>query len=155
MENIKLKSLTKENAKDYLEMINEESENSKVRDFAIGLYVTSEKDFNDLLDEYALRNNQFLGIFKEDKLIGALCSQNMYFDNSHEVGFFIRKSERGHHYASQALALFLQKAKELNIKNIMLAIDKRNNASLKVANFVGAKYSHDYEEDEEIHTLEL
>ena len=37
----------------------------------------------------------------------------------------------------------------------MLAIDKRNNASLKVANFVGAKYSHDYEEDEEIHTLEL
>ena len=44
---------------------------------------------------------------------------------------------------------------ELNIKNIMLAIDKRNNASLKVANFVGAKYSHDYEEDEEIHTLEL
>ncbi len=152
MENIKLKSLTKENAKDYLEMINEEPENSKVRDFAIGLYV---KDFNDLLDEYALRNNQFLGIFKEDKLIGALCSQNMYFDNSHEVGFFIRKSERGHHYASQALALFLQKAKELNIKNIMLAIDKRNNASLKVANFVGAKYSHDYEEDEEIHTLEL
>ena len=60
MENIKLKSLTKENAKDYLEMINEEPENSKVRDFAIGLYVTSEKDFNDLLDEYALRNNQFL-----------------------------------------------------------------------------------------------
>ena len=42
MENIKLKSLTKENAKDYLEMINEEPENSKVRDFAIGLYVTSE-----------------------------------------------------------------------------------------------------------------
>lgn len=35
MENIKLKSLTKENAKDYLEMINEEPENSKVRDFAV------------------------------------------------------------------------------------------------------------------------
>lgn len=155
MENIKLKSLTKENAKDYLEMINEEPEDSKVRDFAIGLYVTSEKDFNNLLDEYALRHNQFLGIFKDEKLIGALGSQNLYFENAHEVGFFIRKSERGHHYASQALALFVQEAKNSNIKKIMLSIDKQNIASLKTADFIGAKYDHDYEEDEEIHTLEI
>ena len=67
MENIKLKSLTKENAKDYLEMINEEPENSKVRDFAIGLYVTSEKDFNDL----SLNNDEkrlFLSIMKSNKI---------------------------------------------------------------------------------------
>ena len=155
MNNLKLVTLTPNYADKYISLIKKET-SSKISDYATGFLVKNEKEFCNLLEEYNNRGSRILGILdQKESLIGAIALENLFLGDTYEVAFFIGQQYRGNHYASQALALLIQKLKNTQIKNLAFIISSNNKTSLNIVKLLGAKFDHFYEDTEEVHKLEI
>ncbi|MBI3231584.1 MAG: GNAT family N-acetyltransferase [Candidatus Doudnabacteria bacterium] len=87
----------------------------------------------------------------DNKFLGKLSIRHAL--NSHlrkiggHIGYYIRPSERGKGYGKRILALGLQKAKKLGIKNILITCDITNLKSKKVIESNGGKLAPQVKQD--------
>lgn len=158
MENLRLTPLTKEDSEDYLEIVSEiYKPGSPMRKYTPGFAAQTEDEYIQFLDSSKSFGNTLLGIrILDSKLIGVIALENVFVHDTREVAFFIAEQYRGKSYASKALTLLVQKLRDSDIKKLVFTVSKNNKKSLDIINLkLGAKYDHDYEEDMEIHNLEL
>ena len=74
-----------------------------------------------------IRNERLIGIIDIRHRLSALLLERLG-----NIGYCIRKSERQKGFGSEMLGLALEKAKELDIKKVMISCRKNNIASAKV-----------------------
>lgn len=158
MEDLKLTPLTKDDSKSYIEIVSEIYEpGSDMRKYVPGFAVKTEEEYLEYLDSAKGFGNTLLGIrILDNELIGVIALENVFVPDKREVAFFIAKQFRKRGYALKALTILIQKLKESNIKTLVFSVSKNNKVSLDIINLkLGAKYDYDYEDDMEIHFVEL
>jgi len=87
-------------------------------------------------------NGNYIGVFNLRH-----CLNDFLREGAGHIGYCISKEYRGRNYGSKGLALTLKKAKEINIDEAYLSVNKNNPASLKVMLKNGARIDHDNEKE--------
>ncbi len=64
--------------------------------------------------------------------------QERYYDG--HIGYTIEKPYQGHHYSLQACFLIFEKAKELNMKQLIITCSPENRASHHIIQHLPARY---------------
>lgn len=158
MENLKITPLTEKDSKEYLEIVKEAYvKGSPMRKYSPGFAVQTENEYWDLLNSFKSLGSTLLGIrMPDNKLIGAIGLENVFEPHAYEVSFMISEPFRGKHYASEALAILIQKLRKKDIKKLIFNVSKENTISLNIIDSkLGAKFDHDFEDDMEIHILDI
>lgn len=159
MENLKLTPLTEENCEEYLNLVSEiyNEKDSLMRKYTPGFAAQTKQDFFDILDSKRNTGGAIIGIrLPNNQLIGAIGLDNPFIKGTREVSFAIAKDFRNKHYATEALALLIQKLRGTDIKQLVFTVSKNNKASLNiVTSKLETKYDHDYEDDMEVHILDI
>ena len=88
------------------------------------------------------------GVFDNDKLVGAFNIRHKLkeelINHGGNIGYQIRPIERRKGYGTKILYLALEKAKELDIKKVLVTCRIENIASSKVIENNGGVYENDY-----------
>lgn len=159
MENLKLTTLTEENCDEYLNFVSEiyNEKDSLMRKYTPGFAAQTKQDYLNILESNYRTGSTLLGIrLPNDTLIGAIGLDNIFVKGTREVSFAISKPFRKKHYATEALALLIQKLRKTDITKLVFTVSKNNHASLNIVkNKLEATYDHDYENDSEVHILDI
>lgn len=118
-----------------------------------GLYCQTVSETANILNYFNSIGNQIFEILdKSDNTVGILGAEYRS-QNSLELSFFIAKEFRNLHYSSESLREFLLQLseKQPNITDVFFFINKENQKSKKAVQSIGAKFSHTYEDDEDVY----
>ena len=110
----------------------------------IVLFVVLEKVINQISIKSKCKNST------DGKLIGCVKIHHILTDeleSGGHIAYGIRPSERGKGYGKQQLLLCLEYARQLQIKQVIIACDRDNAASAKTAMSCGGRLVKEFEED--------
>lgn len=155
MGKVNIRKLKEEDVKDYLNLVHDgENFDKSIQEYTPGLCVNNEEEYQELLDDNTKR--MWAVINELEQMVGVILLNNLFLGDTFEVGFFIGKEHRGNSYAAQSLALLIENLRNTKIKKLVFFVDKSNEYSMNIVDSkLGAKYDHDYEDNKEMHTLEI
>lgn len=125
----------------------------EIRNALPGLYCQTPFETTNILNYFNSMGNQIFEILdKSNNTVGILGTEYRSA-NSLELSFFIAKDFRNLHYSSESLKEFLLQLSEKNpnITDVFFFINKKNQKSKRTVQSIGAKFSHTYEDDEEVY----
>lgn len=120
-------------------------------DFHAMVQFLSENEKGENLPENWVADSTYWLVSDHNKVIGAVNIRHSLteklFQSGGHIGYGIRPSQRRKGYATKLLALALEKAKELGIKNVLVVCDQSNIASEKTIIKNGGKPDTSFTEE--------
>lgn len=149
MKKFRFKKIETKDAHTLLPILNDE----EIRDALPGLYCENISEATNVLNYFNSMGNQLFEILNSHNSIVGILAAEYRTQNSLELSFFISKEFRNLHYSSQSLKEFLLELREKkpNITDVFFFINKENQKSKKTVKSIGARYSHTYEEEDEVY----